>query len=444
MNILIIGSGAREHALARAAARSEHKPKLFCYGTGVNPGIKKLCQAYKVGDICLVDNVVAFAKSTLTMLAIVGPEAALAAGVADALWQADIPTIGPKKILAQIETSKAFTRDLATKYTIPGGPDYKVFDSLEGADKFLNKLKGHYVIKANGLMGGKGVKVAGEHLQNHQEALQFCQQILEKGQGFVIEEKCVGPEFSLLSFSDGKHLAHMPPVQDHKRAFVGDVGPNTGGMGSYSCANHLLPFIDEADVKAAQKINELAIAALYEEYGQPYVGIIYGGYMATKDSVKLIEFNARFGDPEAMNLLALLESDFVELCQAMVEGNLSQDMALFSPKASVCKYAVPDGYPDTPVKGEAVDLGVVREAGQLYLAAVDESDGVLYATGSRTVAALGIDESLSKAEQQAEEMIAQIQGPVFHRRDIGTSGLINERVKLINDIRGSHFPLLED
>lgn len=436
MKLLIVGSGAREHAIAKALRRSPQNVEIFCCGTSNNPGIKELAQQYWVGNICNIDEVLKQARAWQIDLALIGPEAPLEQGLADILWSHSIPAIGPKKILAQLETSKAFTRDLLKKHHIPGSPAYRVFHDLSHVKTFLSELgEGNYVIKANGLMGGKGVKVAGDHLHSFVEAYQFCEEIHAAGQAFVIEEKLIGQEFSLLCFCDGTHLIPMPAVQDHKRAFVNDEGPNTGGMGSYSDANHRLPFLTEDDLQEAQAINEAVVKALSQEYGEKYIGILYGSFIATKTGVRLIEYNARFGDPEAMNVLAVLESDFVEICRAMAAGNLSKNHVRFANLATVCKYAVPNGYPDQPIKNVEIDISQIRHPEQLYLAAVDVRDGKLCATGSRTAAVVGIAKTISEAEKLAESEIQRIQGPLFHREDIGTEALIRRRVKQMQELR---------
>ncbi|MBL7046778.1 MAG: phosphoribosylamine--glycine ligase, partial [Candidatus Marinimicrobia bacterium] len=297
MMILLIGSGAREHAIARALARSPQKPTTVCFASNNNPGIQELSAYFTMGDIKNPQAVVSFAQQYGADLAIIGPEAPLEVGVADALLDTGISTVGPKKALAQIETSKGFTRDLLKKYNIPSCPRYRVFSSLDGVSEILSELGEKYVVKFDGLMGGKGVKVAGDHLLSHEDAISYCQEMIKRGGKFVIEEKLIGQEFSLMSFSDGDHLAHMPPVQDHKRAYVGDTGPNTGGMGSYSDSNHLLPFLTEEDIVQAQEFNQATIDALKKEFWEGYKGILYGGFIATVDGVKLIEYNARLGDP---------------------------------------------------------------------------------------------------------------------------------------------------
>lgn len=436
MKILIIGSGAREHAIAKILHRSPQKPEIYCCASSNNPGIQQLTKNYWVGNICNLDDIVKQATDWKIGFAIIGPEAPLEKGLADALWQHSIPAIGPKKKLAQLETSKAFTRDLLKKHHIPGSPLYKSFQGAESVTEFLQELgEGNYVVKANGLMGGKGVKVAGDHLQSFDEAYQFCEEIIAAGQSFVIEEKLIGQEFSLLCFCDGNTLIPMPAVQDHKRAFVNDEGPNTGGMGSYSDANHRLPFLTNDDLEAAQKINEAVIKAVTTECGEKYIGILYGSFMATKDGVRLIEYNARFGDPEAMNVLAVLNSDFAAICQAMISGKLTRDLVQFANLATVCKYAVPEGYPDHPVKNTEINISDVKNTDQLYLAAVDMRENKLIATGSRTVAVVGVAKTISEAEKIAEEEIQRIQGQLFHRPDIGTETLIRRRVKQMQELR---------
>ncbi len=426
--ILLIGSGAREHAIARSVAKSKHDATLFCFSNAVNPGIKALCAEYQTGDVCDFESQWQFVSEKAIDFVIVGPEAPLEKGVADCFCEKGIPVIGPRQALAQIESSKGFTRDLLAEFSIEGSPDYQVFTSMDGVQTFFDKWPEQYVIKADGLMGGKGVKVFGDHLQDDAESLVFCESLIAKGLSFVLEEKLVGQEFSLISFSDGEHLAHCPLVQDHKRAFVGDLGPNTGGMGSYTDTDHGLPFISDEDIATAKRINQQTIEALHKKYGEKYVGFLYGGFIATNSGTKLIEYNARLGDPEAMNILSLLESDFIELCSAMIEGNLTQAHAQFAKKATVCKYAVPEGYPDAPVKGKAIDVSGVVDQEQCYLAAVDETDQGLIETGSRTAAIVGIGDTIAEAEAIAEKEVNRIVGPLFHRADIGTAELIEKRI----------------
>ena len=229
----------------------------------------------------------------------------------------------------------------------------------------------------------------------------------------------------------------MPAVQDHKRAFDGDTGPNTGGMGSYTRADGSLPFLMAADIAAAQACNEQVAAALARECGGPYRGVLYGGFMATASGVKLIEYNARFGDPEALNLLTLLDTDFVDVCRAIVDGTLHTLDVRFAPRASVCKYVVPEGYPESPRRGDAVDLPAKVAPGiAIYLSAVDIEHGKLVATGSRTLAAVAVADTIPEAEAMCERTVSQWQTHCFHRSDIGTSAAIAKRVEHMQTLRG--------
>jgi phosphoribosylamine--glycine ligase len=433
--ILVIGSGAREHAIVRALDRSHQEKNIFCLASNMNPGIAELCDELLIGNFNDPDFVVNYTNEIGATLAIIGPENPLENGVADALWSVKVKVVGPKKDLAKLETSKAFTRDLLKEYDIPGGPKYRTFDSMNGVAEFLNELGKNYVVKYDGLAGGKGVKVSGEHLHSHDEAMAYCRELTDKNGEFVIEEKFIGEEFSLMSFCDGDTLKHMPAVQDHKRAYEGDTGPNTGGMGTYSDANHSLPFLTEDDVAEAHQINIQTAKAVKDKFGEGYQGILYGGFMATANGVKLIEYNARFGDPEAMNVLSLLESDFIEICNGIAEGNLNKIDVHFSNKATVCKYAVPEGYPDSPVKNEQIDISKIENTDGLFYASVDIQNGKLIEAGSRTVAVVGMADSISNAEKIAEKKVSAIAGPLFHRSDIGTDMVIQKRINHMKSLR---------
>ena len=433
--ILVIGSGAREHAIVRALDRSHQEKNIFCLASNMNPGIAELCDELLIGNFNDPDFVVNYTNEIGATLAIIGPENPLENGVADALWSVKVKVVGPKKDLAKLETSKAFTRDLLKEYDIPGGPKYRTFDSMNGVVEFLNELGENYVVKYDGLAGGKGVKVSGEHLHSHDEALAYCQELTDKGDEFVIEEKFIGEEFSLMSFCDGDTLKHMPAVQDHKRAYEGDTGPNTGGMGTYSDANHSLPFLTEDDIAEAHQINLQTAKAVKDKFGEGYRGILYGGFMATANGVKLIEYNARFGDPEAMNVLSLLESDFIEICNGIADGSLNKVDVQFSNKATVCKYAVPEGYPDSPVKDEQINISKINNPDGLFYASVDIQNGKLVEAGSRTVAVVGVADSISNAEKIAEKEVSAISGPLFHRSDIGTDMVIQKRINHIRSLR---------
>lgn len=368
---------------------------------------------------------------------IIGPEEPLAQGIVDELQALGVPCIGPTRSLAQLESSKAFTRDLVSRHRIPGNPEYRVFRSMEGVPEYLNAM-GEYVVKPDGLTGGKGVKLSQAHLATIEEGVQYCRELLDSHPAVVIEEKLDGEEFSLQSFCDGTHVVDMVVVQDHKRALEGDNGGNTGGMGSYSCENHSLPFLQPADIQAASAINTSVAHALRKETGEKYQGILYGGFMVTRQGIRLLEYNARFGDPETMNVLSLLETDLVDICEGIIQESLNRVPIRFQRKASVCKYVVPLGYPEHPVKDVTIDVPAASNPGlRIFNAAVEECNGQWKMTGSRAVAFVGIGETLAAAEQLAEAGACSVKGPVFHRRDIGTANLIQKRIDHMRQLRSN-------
>ncbi|MBC8411217.1 MAG: phosphoribosylamine--glycine ligase [Rhodobacteraceae bacterium] len=433
-NILLVGSGAREVAIAKQIKKSSSPLSLFCVAPTTNPQIKTLTTSYFEQPLNENGVVVEIAKKLSIDLAIIGPEGPLEAGLVDALEKEGVLCVGPRKNVARIETSKAFARNIIDLCDGEKNPERMEFSSLDGVKDFLKNLNEQYVIKYDGLMGGKGVKISGEHLHSIEESLSYAKSIVDGGGTFLIEEKFIGEEFSLMSFCDGTYCAHMPAVQDHKRAFEGDVGPNTGGMGTYSFADHSLPFLSKEDIMAAQKTNERVATELYKKTGEKFRGILYGGFMLTGDGVKVIEYNARFGDPEAMNVLSLLETDFMDICNAIVAGSLADLKIVFANKATVCKYVVPVGYPNNPSKDFEVICNTKLDG--LYLAAVQEKDGIIVATGSRTAAFVGVDPNIVIAEQIAEKGATDIGGNLFHRKDIGTKDLIGRRKKHMKKVLG--------
>jgi len=432
VGILLIGSGAREVAIAKKINQSITPTLLYCIAPTINPQIEQLSERYFEQSPTDVSEVLKTIKSLSIDLAVVGPENPLEAGLVDALEEAGIDCVGPKRAVAKIETSKAFARNILDLCCPEKNPERKEFVSIDGVKEFLQHLNEDYVIKYDGLMGGKGVKISGEHLHSIEDSLSYASSIINSGGTFLVEEKFLGEEFSLMSFCDGTSCAHMPVIQDHKRAFEGDTGPNTGGMGTYSFANHGLPFLSQQDVLDAQQTNERVALELYKQTGQRFRGILYGGFMLTKNGVRVIEYNARLGDPEAMNVLSILETDFLEICNAIVSGSLANLKISFKNEATVCKYAVPIGYPDSPSKDFEVFCNPKDH--NLYLAAVQKTTDGLIATGSRTAAFVGVNQEISVAEKLAEKGVSGVRGNLFHRKDIGTRSLINLRIKHMKEI----------
>lgn len=445
MKFLLVGNGAREHAIGAAVVRSPQKPELIVFADKINPGLQKLATVYEKTDLLTdLEALEKFVAREKPELALVGPEVPIAAGAADLLEKMGVGVVAPRKSSARLESSKSFTRDLLQKHDIDGNPDFIVFEKFDDEEtarmairNFMEALDGQFVVKADGLKSGKGVKVVGDHLAGIDDGLHFALECLKEDGRVVIEEKLVGEEFSAMFLTDGKTLLALPVSQDHKRAFEDDRGPNTGGMGTYSNENGSLPFLSEKDLNDAREITEKVLKALNSETGETFRGVMYGGFIVTKNGVKLIEYNARFGDPEAMNVFPILKGDFVEICQKVVAGELDSISLEFEKKATVVKYLVPEGYPNTPLAGEEIKILGLPENCEIFYAAVDvDSEGRILTGTSRAIAVVGIAENLEAAERIAEAGISKIEGKLFHRRDIGTPALVEKRIRHLQNLRG--------
>jgi phosphoribosylamine--glycine ligase len=421
MKILVVGSGGREHAIARALSRN-NETRIFSVMSKKNPGIAGLSEKVLIGKETDVSAIADFACESGTDYAFIGPEAPLEAGVVDLLEERGIPCVGPTRVAARLETDKAFCRSMMEEHGIAGCPRYRVFRDPEESAAFIRDYDGDLAIKPVGLTGGKGVRIMGEHV-DRAGAIEYVRQL---GGHVVLEERLIGEEFTLQAFTDGKQMVPMPLVQDHKRAYEGDEGPNTGGMGSYSMPDHLLPFVTPRDTQKAFGIMKDAVIAMGQT-GQPYKGILYGQFMNTRKGPMVIEFNARFGDPEAMNVLSLMESDLSEIGVRLTEGSLSTKNVTFERKATVCKYIVPEGYPEAPVTGAPLTIGDTGNA-LLYYANVTREEGRLITQSSRTLAFVGTGDTLAEAESIAEAAAGAVAGRVRHRRDIGTASLLQKRI----------------
>jgi phosphoribosylamine--glycine ligase len=442
MKILAVGGGGREHAIVEALARSG--ADIYVCMKNNNPGIARKATDCLLVDETDVQKVVDYATTKGVSLAVIGPEAPLEVGIADRLEAAGVPTASPSMAAARIETSKSFTRNLMEERRMKGRARFVVADELAAVGRAIDDLGESVVVKPTGLTGGKGVKVFGEHLMSREDILAYAGEIFDKRIGgsaqLVIEEKLVGEEFTLQAFCDGSRLAPMPAVQDHKRAFEGDTGPNTGGMGSYSQADGLLPFLGRSDYDDAVDIMRDVIEAL-RRMGAEYKGTLYGQFMLTKEGPKVIEFNARFGDPEAMNVLPILDGDFAGICEKMAGGNISPNGASFAPRSTVCKYIVPEGYGTKPMAGEEIHIDEAAIAGEgavLYYANVNEKDGKLYTTSSRSAGIVGVAESVGDAEAITEKAIRHVAGRIAVRHDIGKKTVLDARVRHMREVRGDH------
>ncbi|MFW6448636.1 MAG: phosphoribosylamine--glycine ligase [Halobacteriota archaeon] len=438
-SVLLIGGGGREHAIARAVAESEHEHELHAVASNRNPGIAGIADSFESLDETDSRAVVERAEAVGATLAIVGPEAPLAAGVSDALERAGIYTFAPSRADARIETDKAWQRSFMREHDITGCPDFETFDDPGAAADYVREVEGDVAVKPTGLTGGKGVRVTGDQLTKDDAETYVRESDYD---AWVVEERLVGEEFTLQAFVADGDLRLTPAVQDHKRAYEGDEGPNTGGMGSYSDAAEVLPFMTTADYHAAAGILRETVEAL-----PTYRGVLYGQFMLTADGPKVVEFNARFGDPEAMNTLPVLETDFLDIATAPRDGRSLPALA-FDDRATVCKYAVPAGYPTDPAGGTriSVDEGTIdrvnrRSADEdaearLYYASVDQRADGLYTTTSRSFAVVGLAGSIADAEAVASAALDGVGDGVRIRRDVGTAELIQRRIDHMAELRG--------
>ena len=425
--VLLVGGGGREHAIARSLADSE--ATLYACAGNRNPGIGRLAAGFETLDTTNPSAVRSYANEVDATLAVVGPEAPLAAGVADALDDAGVYAFGPQEAEARIETDKAFQRRFMNQHDIPGCPDFETFENMAAACEYIDEYDGDLVVKPAGLTGGKGVRVMGDQV-TAEEAKEYIRN--SEYDRIVLEERLVGEEFTIQGFVANGQLRVTPAVQDHKRAYEGDEGPNTGGMGAYSDAALELPFMSEAEYNDAVDVMRETVDAL-----DGSKGVLYGQFMLTTDGIKVVEFNARFGDPEAMNTLPVLGTDFLDVLVAAREGEDLPKLS-FERQATVCKYAVPEGYPTDPESGAKVKIDE-DSAGDaiLYYASVDEREDGIYTTTSRSFAVVGVADSITEAEEIAEEAITKAgEEGLRVRHDIGKPDLVQKRIDHMSELRG--------
>ena len=417
MNVLVLGSGGRESALGSALTRSRDATEVF--SAPGNPGLARIGTVLDI-DPSSPEAVVAAARSIDAGLVVIGPEAPLVAGVADALRADGRRVFGPSAAAARIEGSKSYAKGLMVRAGIPTGRA-RTFTDVEQAARFMDELGEPYVVKADGLAAGKGVVVT----TDRDEAVAALRASLERGvfgdagRAVVIEEFLDGPELSLIAFTDARTVVACEPAQDYKRLFDGDRGPNTGGMGSYSPVPACPPDLAAA---IAEDIIEPMVRACAAD-GAPYSGAIYAGLVLTGDGPKVLEFNARFGDPETQALLPRLESDFLELCRACAEGDLEGTKLQWSPRRCVAVVLSSDGYPGSHPVGvpiEGLDAAAGREGVELFHAGTRLDNGVVRTAGGRVLAVSALGGTFAEARSRAYAAAAVIEFDGKHvRTDIG-------------------------
>ncbi len=419
MKILVVGGGGREHALVWKLAQSPKVSKI--YAAPGNAGIGQLAQCVDIA-VDDVSGLLAFAQTNKIDLTVVGPEAPLMAGLADEFEAAGLKVFGAKKAAAAVEGSKILAKELMAKYNISTAK-YAAFTDAAAAKAYVEELGAPLVVKADGLAAGKGVIVA----MDKQTALQAVEDMMqskvfgEAGNQIVIEEYLEGEEVSILAFTDGYTVVPMESAQDHKRVFDGDQGPNTGGMGAYSPA----PVYTPAIAKVVQKsILQPTIDGLRQE-GRLYQGVIYAGLMLTANGPKVLEYNARFGDPETQPVLLRLATDLVDIIEAILSGTLQNQKIEWLSQPAVCVVVASDGYPGAYKKGMPI-FGLVEAAkiATVFHAGTKQKDQAILTSGGRVLGVTALGDDIQKAIDNAYAATAKIsfQG-AFYRKDIGHRAL---------------------
>jgi phosphoribosylamine---glycine ligase len=421
MKILVVGSGGREHALVWKIAQSPLVKKVYC--APGNPGIGQLAEnvALAVDDL---PGLLAFAKREEIALTVVGPELPLSLGLVDLFEEHGMKVFGARRNAALIEASKAFSKELMKKYHVPTAA-YEVFTEVDPAIAFIERLGAPIVVKADGLAAGKGVVVA----QTRDEAVAAVEEMLsgnafgEAGSRVVIEEFLRGEEASFLAFTDGRNIIPLASAQDHKAVYDGDQGPNTGGMGAYSPAPVVTPAIHD---KAMTEVMRRTIDGMAAE-GRPYRGVLYAGLMIDGDSVKTLEFNARFGDPECQPLLMRMKSDIVPVLLAVANGDISSVQIEWHDRAAVCVVMAAAGYPGDYRKGDEIS-GLAEAAAipdlVVFHAGTTARDGAFCTNGGRVLGVTALGDTVQQAITRAYAGVEAISWPgVHYRRDIGKKAL---------------------
>ena len=415
MKILVIGGGGREHALVRSLKKSPRVKQLYC--APGNGGISRdaVCLPISATDI---DALVKVAEKEAFDMVLVTPDDPLAMGLADRLQEAGVRAFGPKKNAAVIESSKAFAKELMKKYGIPTAP-YRTFSDSEKAVEYIRSHGAPVVVKADGLALGKGVAVAGtvEEAEDSVRAMMDGNKFGDAGRLAVIEDLMTGPEVTVLAFTDGRTVVPMPSSRDRKRAFDGDKGPNTGGMGAISPAPGYTPQIAEYCMKNIFRPTVNAMAA----EGRPFKGVIYFGLMLTNEGPKVVEYNARFGDPETQAVLSLLDTDLIDIFDAVIDEKLGETPVKFKPGAACCVVLASGGYPAEYKTGYEITLPdeMPRDV-VVYHAGTKLQDGAYFTSGGRVLGVTATGGDLESAVSSAYEGVSQIGfKDMFYRSDVG-------------------------
>jgi len=438
MKVGLIGNGGREHAIARGLCINPDT-QLFVAAQGKNSGIMNLASAYQETGYSHPHVIVDFFTDKQVDFVVVGPEATLMLGIVDQLRSNGIPAVGPTKAQARLEGDKSFMRHLLRTEIGWGSPAWLSTSSLEDAKAFLGQV-GEIVVKPLGLTGGKGVRVMGIQLQDEKDTLNYISQLIESDGEVLLEECVIGEEFSQMAFVTDGVLVPVPLMQDFKYAFDGDQGMMTGGMGAYSMADGELSFVEPGERMQADQFLRDVVRALERVTVESYRGFLYGQFMVTKSGIKLIEFNVRLGDPEALNLMAILDCDPVKIFNQIATGQLKPEDARFLSQASVSKYLVPNAYPDPVDQPVHFSLNeeAVDQAGLILVHGSVEKTGPSewLALGSRTMGLVGLGNDPGEVSARIDEFLTRMPIPELrYRKDVGNADVIARKIQRMEEIR---------
>lgn len=438
MKIGLIGNGGREHAIALGLCKKP-ETQLYVAAHGNNAGIVELARDYQETSFKQPQVIVDYFANQQVDFVVVGPEATLMLGIVDQLRLAGIPAIGPTRAQAQLEGDKSFMRHLLHDQIGWGSPAWSTVSSLEEAKTFLDTV-GQIVVKPLGLTGGKGVRVMGIQLADSDEVLDYVDQLLISDGEVLLEECLIGEEFSRMAFVSDGVIAPVPLMQDFKYAYDGDRGLMTGGMGAYSTANGGLPFVNPDDLNQADHLLVEVVHALEQMTGEAYRGFLYGQFMVTNAGIKLIEFNVRLGDPEALNLMAILAADAAVVFQQIATGSLKREDVHFLQQASVSKYLVPNAYPGpiTQPIPFRLDDAAVKQAGLMLIQGSVEkvAPAEWLALGSRTFGLVGLGNMPGEVCETIDGFLSHTPIPELrYRKDVGSAKVITEKITRMEQIR---------
>lgn len=431
--IVLVGGGGREDALARKLF--EDGAEIISIMPNDNPSIRSLSSETLVTQSMNTDLLVNYIKDKSPDLVFVGPDGYLETNLVDKLLLTEIKIASPSSEAFKIESSKIFMRQLMRRYGIQGNLKYDILDDEYNARVLLMDTGREFAIKPIGLTGGKGVKLTNLHFDSRADAVNYANEIIRRDRRVLIEEAVFGEEFSMQLFSDGSDVLFAPIAQDYKRLDEGDLGPNTGGMGSITDKDMRLPFITSSNYEKAKEISRKIVKSMYED-GQMFKGVMYVQFMQTPSGLKVIEVNGRLGDPEGINILTLLNGDSVDLLFRIANAEISGAKINFRKNATALKYLVPPGYGTDPVPGNlTVNLTGLPEHLKIYYSSVNGSLTDVQMTKSRCLAIIGEGESIEEASDTVERNLWRVGGKFKMRHDIGTSEMLQKKIEAVKNLK---------